>query len=135
MLFAYSIVNKGWLPNWPDKNESREDIMSREWTAENDININNKTMEGMLIEVFGCMSLGSSIINLEANKDSKRIESEFYLDGNTMEGMLIEVFGCMSLSDSVITLGATRDKKRVKHEALQFPVMLEDSSTLSAQLA
>jgi hypothetical protein len=69
--------------------------MSREWTAENDININNKTMEGMLIEVFGCMSL----------------------------------------SDSVITLGATRDKKRVKHEALQFPVMLEDSSTQSAQLA
>jgi hypothetical protein len=133
MLFASIIVNKGF-PIGLIKKESREDIMSREWTVENDININNKTMEGMLIEVFGCMSLGSSVINLDAKKDSKRIESEFYLDGNTMEGMLIEVFGCMSLSDSVITLDATRDRKRVKHEALRFPAMLEEA-TLSAQLA
>lgn len=107
--------------------------MSREWT-ETGININNKTMEGMLIEVFGCMSLGNSVINLDASKESKRIESEFYLDGNAMEGMLIEIFGCMSLGDSVINLDVTRDRKRVKYEMLHIPAMPDDS-TLSVQLA
>ena len=108
--------------------------MSREWILENEVNINNKTMEGMLIEVFGCMSLDNSVITLDASRDSKRIESGFYLDGNTMEGMLIEVFGCMSLDNSVINLDASRDRKRVKHETIQIPVTIEDS-TLSAQLA
>lgn len=109
--------------------------MGREWTAETEININNKTMEGMLIEIFGCMSLGNSVINLDAGRDSKRIESGFYLDENTMEGMLIEIFGCVSLGDSVISLDAGRDRKRAKHETLHIPAMLEDSSTLSAKLA
>lgn len=69
--------------------------MSREWTVENDININNKTMEGMLIEVFGCISLGNSVINLDTS----------------------------------------RENKRVKYEAIQVPLMLEDSTLSERRLA
>jgi hypothetical protein len=45
--------------------------MAIKWSPESDIT--NKTMEEVLIEVFGCSSMDSGVIKLEAGRYRKRI--------------------------------------------------------------
>lgn len=85
--------------------------MARKWETESAAGIDMRTMEGMLIEIFGCVSFDNRIITLTQGKDKGKIKSDFYLDGKTMDGMLIEIFGCVSL-DKVIQLDASRDRKK-----------------------
>lgn len=92
--------------------------MAKKWELE----------ERMLVEVFGCVSLDSNIIELSGSKDKKMIKSDFYLDGNTMEGMLIETFGCISL-DKIINIDVNRDKKN-----MELPLVEEDSFKKAARL-
>ncbi|MCX5806155.1 MAG: hypothetical protein NT010_08850 [Proteobacteria bacterium] len=52
--------------------------MAVKWSPESDIT--NKTMEEMLIEVFGCSSPDSSVIKLEAGRERKRINKVHCVD-------------------------------------------------------
>ena len=83
----------------------------------------------MLIEVYGCMPLNDRVINLYANRDAKRVRSDFSTGDHSMEGMLIEVYGCMPVSDRVINLYASRDRKRVQ-KALYLSEQLVDSKAI-----
>jgi hypothetical protein len=86
--------------------------MAVKWNLESDIN--SKTMEETLIEVFGCISSrGKRTFKINAGKEIKGIKTEFYLAGNAMETMLIEVFGCNSLDGSAIKLETNKDRKRI----------------------
>ncbi|MBA4418461.1 MAG: hypothetical protein C0392_11230 [Syntrophus sp. (in: bacteria)] len=107
--------------------------MNRELTLRTGADIDNRTMEGMLIETYGCMSLNRVVSSLHAHRDRKRVEPEFYIDVNTMEGMLVETYGCMSLSNRIINLEAGRDRRRVRSDAMWSPALLNnDTSALSA---
>jgi hypothetical protein len=88
--------------------------MAMKWNLETDIN--NKTMEEALIEIFGCISPEKKTAKIHEGKQAKRIKTEFYLAGNAMETMLIEVFGCSSLDGNAIKLEASRARKRIKNE-------------------
>ena len=103
--------------------------MPREWRSESKSSRNSRTLEGMLIEVYGCMPLSDRVINLYANRDAKRVRSDFSTGDHTMEGMLIEVYGCMPVSDRVINLYASRDRKRVQ-KALYLSEQLVDSKAI-----
>ncbi|MCX8110324.1 MAG: hypothetical protein N3D15_03625 [Syntrophorhabdaceae bacterium] len=69
--------------------------------------IDSKTMEGAIIEIFGCAPLKDTVITLFKGKD--RIKSDFYINGNFYEAGIIEVFGCISL-DKIIKLDVEREK-------------------------
>jgi hypothetical protein len=104
--------------------------MAREWGLEAKSGRNGRTLEGMLIEVYGCMPLSDRVINLYANRDAKRVTSDFYTGDHNLEGMLIEVYGCMPLNDNrVINLYASRDRKR-EQKALYFSEQLVDSKAV-----
>ena len=103
--------------------------MARAWGSESKSSRNGRTLEGMLIEVYGCMPLNDRVINLYANRDAKRVRSDFSMGDHTMEGMVIEVYGCMPVSDRVINLYASRDRKRVQ-KALYLSEQLVDSKAI-----
>ncbi len=88
--------------------------MAMKWNLETDRS--NKTMEELLIEVFGCSSTNERADKMHSDRGKKRIKTEFYLAGNAMETMLIEVFGCSSLEGSAIKIESGKVKKRIKSE-------------------
>jgi hypothetical protein len=96
------------------KSEYKEDAMAMEWNLESDIN--NKTMEEVLIEIFGCVSPDKRVAKIHEVSRIKGIKTEFYLAGNAMETMLIEVFGCSSLNGNAIKLEAGKDIRRINRE-------------------
>jgi hypothetical protein len=85
--------------------------------------------EKMLIEVFGCGSVGKRIIEAFPGSEKEAVHSAFYHQGNGLEMALIETFGCISL-DKVINLDVGRDMKKA-----QVPVMIEDHPPLVVGLA
>ena len=50
--------------------------MNREWTLSTGVDIHNTTMEGMLIETYGCMPLNDRVINLEAGRSRRRVRPD-----------------------------------------------------------
>ncbi|MCX5813824.1 MAG: hypothetical protein NT178_14945 [Proteobacteria bacterium] len=89
--------------------------MAMKWNLESDIN--NKTMEEVLIEIFGCTSPDKRVAKIHSISRIKGIETEFYLAGNAMETMLIEIFGCSSLVDgNAIKLEIGKDIRRINRE-------------------
>jgi hypothetical protein len=88
--------------------------MAKKWNLETDVN--NKTMEELLMEVFGCISADKKIAKIYENNKKKRIKTEFYLAGNAMEIMLIEIFGCSSLDGSAIKIEEGKTKRKMKSE-------------------
>jgi|GEM_PF-462286 len=89
--------------------------MAIKWNLETDIG--NKSMEELLIEVFGCISTNKKAAKIHSVSGNKRIKTEFYHAGNAMETMLIEVFGCSSLDGSAIKIESGKTKKRIKNES------------------
>jgi hypothetical protein len=85
--------------------------MAIKWNLETDVN--NKTMEDLLIEAFGCISFGKKAAKIHTGSEKKRIKTEFYLAGNAMETMLIEVFGCNSLDGNAIKIEKGKVRKRI----------------------
>jgi hypothetical protein len=65
--------------------------MAIKWSPESDIT--NKTMEEVLIEVFGCSSMYSGVIKLEIGRDRKRINegqcADYYTDNQDMMSLSV----------------------------------------------
>lgn len=80
--------------------------MARIWDMERE-KIDSKTMEGAIIEIFGCAPLKDTVIKLFDGKD--KIKSDFYINGNFYEAGIIQIFGCISL-DKIIKLDLERQK-------------------------
>ncbi|MBP8626077.1 MAG: hypothetical protein KBE27_00130 [Syntrophorhabdaceae bacterium] len=85
------------------------------WDIEKD-KIDSKTMEGAIIEIFGCAPIKDTVITLFTGKD--KIKSDFYVNGNFYEAGIIEVFGCISL-DKIIKLDLEREKAYATDMALE----------------
>ncbi len=100
--------------------------MAREWV----LDAHRRTMEEMLIEVYGCMPLRSTVVRMQGAAAAKKIESDIYPDAT--EKMLIEAFGCVSLGERVLWLEGGRDRKKAKVEA---PVVLRDAESLAVGIA
>ncbi len=93
----------------------KEGVMARAWEIEKD-KIDNKTMEGAIIEIFGCAPLKDTVITLFKGKD--KIKSDFYINGSFYEAGIIEVFGCISL-DKIIKLDLEKEKMLVSGRAYE----------------
>ncbi|MCX7965465.1 MAG: hypothetical protein N2596_02420 [Syntrophorhabdaceae bacterium] len=76
--------------------------MGRLWEKK----IDKMSMEGAIIEVFGCASLHNPVITLFKGKE--KISSDFYLNGNRQEAALIEIFGCVSF-DKVVNFDLEKE--------------------------
>jgi hypothetical protein len=79
-------------------------------------NTNNKTMEEMLIETFGCIYPDKRAAKIHTDGLTRRIKTDFYLAGSAMETMLIEVFGCSSMNGNAIKFISDRDRKRINRK-------------------
>ena len=101
--------------------------MAVKWNLEADVT--NKTMEEVLIEVFGCNSSDKKTAKINAGSLTKRIKTEFYLAGNSMETMLIEIFGCSSLDGNAVKFISDKEKKRNNKE-LFLDGYIDDQDTM-----
>jgi hypothetical protein len=86
--------------------------MAKKWNLETDVN--KKTMEELLMEVFGCITAEKKVAEIHADSRKKRIKTEFYLAGNAMEAMIIEVFGCGSINGRAIRIEEGKAKRETK---------------------
>jgi hypothetical protein len=55
--------------------------MEREWALEAEVTLNNKTMEEMLIEAFGCVSVDDRLIRIYVSADRNMMKRDFCRDG------------------------------------------------------
>lgn len=100
--------------------------MAREWV----LDAHRRTMEEMLIEVYGCMPLRTTVVRLQGAAEAKKIESDIYPDAT--EKMLIETYGCMSLGDRLLWLDGGRDRKKAK---AALPVEPREMGSLAVGIA
>ena len=64
--------------------------MAREWGLEAKSSRNGRTLEGMLIEVYGCMPLNDNrVINLYASRDRKRDQKALYFSEQLVDSKAV----------------------------------------------
>jgi hypothetical protein len=95
------------------KSEYKEEAMNMIMEQNPEADMNNKTMEEMLIEIFGCISPDKKVVKIYTGRRAKRIKTEFYHAGSAMEMMLIEIFGCKSVNGNAIKFVCDRERKRI----------------------
>jgi hypothetical protein len=63
--------------------------MAMKWELEAEAIINDKGMEGMLIEIFGCISLENNVVNFPAYKERKRMTAPVIIEDSLGPAVLI----------------------------------------------
>ena len=77
--------------------------MDRDWALEAEVRLNNKTMEELLIEAFGCVPVNNRVIKVFVSNDRRMMKREFCIDGTVVDSQMMHLPAM--LEDSSATWG------------------------------
>lgn len=67
--------------------------MKRQWVLEAEVKLNNRTMEDLLIETYGCVSVNNRAVRIYVSSDGKLMKGDYCIDSKVLDSQTMQLPG------------------------------------------